>query len=152
MKLPHVVILSIIGMLTTSLSVLVFTSPQQVSQDALTSNQLDSMVAPTASSLPRLTLKVEPEATVSSPLPTTTPKTPTADHTANAKHEATGSLFLFAVEKPCAFVLDGKPVVQGNEPLFVPLGPHKVRCERQSGDTIEREIDVSEETINTELF
>lgn len=160
MKLPHVVVFSVLGMSLSSFSVLLFTSSRRASNDALTSNddtltsnEEDSLVVPTASTPPRLTLKVEPDATVSSPFPTTTRETQLADYTANAKHEPTGSLFLIAVEQPCAFVLDGKPIeAQGDAPLFVRLGPHKVRCERQGGDTIERQIEVIEEGINTELF
>lgn len=150
MKLSHVIVLSIIGMLVASLSVLVFTSPRQVSpRDALTSNESEAVVEPSTSPVPqpRLTLTTEPETTASTDVPRTNSK----------PHEVTerrvGWLQLTAVSEPCSFFVDGKPVKLENDvPLFVRVGPHKVKCVHPNGDTIEKRIEVVDEAINPVFF
>jgi hypothetical protein len=147
MKLPHVIVLSIIGMVVASLSVFVFTSPRQTSSEVdLTSDETETVVELSASPAPKLSLVLEPEATASSIVPRT-------NSTEQAADEEFGSLQLIAVDEPCSFFIDGKPVkIENNVPLMVRIGPHKVRCERPNGDTVEKGIEVVEETINPVFF
>jgi hypothetical protein len=150
MKLPHVIALSIIGMLVTSLSVLVLTSSRGASSAVdLTSNELEPVVELSATPTPKLTLTLEPVTTASSVVP----RTNSTEQAAIERREAFGSLQLTAVDKPCSFFIDGKPIKVENEvPLMVRIGSHKVRCERPNGDAIEKRVEVVEEAINPVFF
>jgi hypothetical protein len=148
MKLPHVVVLSIIGMLVASLSVLVFTSPRRTSSEVdLTSNETEPVVELSASPAPKLTLVLEPVTTASSIFP----RTNSTGQAAVEKRGGFGSLQLTATDGPCSFFVDGKPVTN-DAPLMVRIGPHKVRCERPNGDAIEKRVEVVEEAINPVFF
>lgn len=149
MKLPHVIVLSIIGMLVASLSVLVFTSPRQASQNDLTSNELEAVVEPSTTPIPRprLMLTTELETTPSTQAPRTNSKPQ------EVTEQRVGWLQLTAVNEPCSFFVDGKPVQLKNDvPLFVRVGPHKIKCVHPNGDTLEKRIDVVDEAINPVFF
>lgn len=110
MKLPHVIVLSIIGMLVTSLSVLVFTARRQVPpQDALTSNESEAVVEPSTSPVPRpkLTLTTEPNATSSNVVPWTN-SSQNARSDTETKQESRGWLQLTKVSEPCSFTMCGR--------------------------------------------
>ena len=148
MKLPHVIVLSIIGMLVASLSVLVFTSPRRTSSEVdLTSNETEPVVELSASPAPKLTLVLEPVTTASSIVP----RTNSTERAAVEKRGGFGSLQLTATDGPCSFFVDGKPVAN-DAPLMVRIGSHKVRCERPNGDAIEKRVEVVEEAINPVFF
>lgn len=154
MKLSHVVVLSIIGMLTTSLSVLVFTSPRQISQDALTSNEMETTPYEVPlSTIPKQTLTVEPPLAVTStiPNPNEPPQLKRAKQQATAPE--TAELLLFAPNEPCTFYVDGK-YVQGSEAvsLFASLGEHVVRCERPNGRSVVQRVSVGSEARNPYFF
>lgn len=142
MKLPHVVVLSVIGMAVTSLSVLVFTSPRRAAQDNLTSNETEPSIVASVSPTPRLSLVLETD---------TTPSSVPRRIRAKGKEQRLGSVHLTSTGEPCSFFIDGKPV-KDDVPLAVPVGPHKVRCERPNGDAIEKRVEVVEEAINPVFF
>jgi hypothetical protein len=172
MKLSHVVILSLIGMLVTSLSVLVFTSPRQAPQDALTSNESEPAVDPSSNPVPPpKSNKQEPTAE-----PSTTPlqSTPEPEATASnityrasrfakpipsqvmeelSKYKNREILELSAPNEPCKFFVDGERVV-GSEfaNLFVVVGVHVVRCERSNGRVREQRVDVRPNVRTTVTF
>jgi hypothetical protein len=154
MKLSHVIVLSIIGMIVASLSVLAFTSPRGASSDVdLTSNEMEPSIVASVSTTPRLSLVLEPDAIASSNVPRANPTGQTASSAAYENREAFGSLQLTAVEEPCSFSIDGKPVkIENDVPLMVRTGRHKVTCERPNGDVIETQVDVVEDAINPVFF
>lgn len=153
MKLVHLVTFSIIGMGVTSLSVLVFTSPQQASSDDLTSNESAVHFAKPASTTPRLSLILEPDTAASITTPRTNSSVDAAPSDAYGNRETRGPLQLSAVDEPCSFSIDGKPVtVDNNVPLMVRIGPHKVKCERPNGDVSETLVEVVEEQITPVAF
>lgn len=156
MKLPHVIVLSLIGMLTTSLSVLVFTSPRQPPQDTLTSNETDSSIIPSASPTPRLSLSVEPVLTVPSvslsapiaPIQRDSPTTPTAQRrrsvfeTLGNNSPNLGKLQLVTASNPCMFFVDGEPVMLAKS-VILPVfpGAYAVKCQH-ADRTIEQGANV----------
>lgn len=153
MKLSHVVIFSIIGMGVTSLSVLVLTSSRQASSDDLTSNEPELRLAHSTSTTPRLSLILEPDTAASIRIPRTNPAVHAAPGAAYENRETFAPLQLTAVDEPCSFSIDGKPVtVEKNVPLMVRIGPHKVKCERPNGDVTETLVEVVEEQINPVSF
>ncbi len=159
MKLPHVVVLSIIGMAVTSLSVLVFTSRRQVStHDTLTSNESEAVVEPSTSPVPqpRLTLTTEPSATASSLAPQASvfgKPMPSQIGQMLREYKDHALLVLFAPNEPCTFFVDGKPVI-GSEVsnLYVSVGVHVIRCERSNGRVNEQRVDVVPDARNPVFF
>ncbi|HRI68067.1 MAG TPA: hypothetical protein PK156_27710 [Polyangium sp.] len=159
MKLSNVIVLSIVGMLATSLSVLLFTSRPQASPDDLTSNELGLRLAHKPSTTPKLNLILEPDAVASmtTPRPNSPGQTaPSAAYDGNDDEkieEKQGPLQLTSEDEPCSFSIDGKPVtIIGNVPLMVRIGPHKVKCERPNGEVIETQVDVVEGVLSPVSF
>ena len=165
MKLTHVVILSIIGMLTTSLSVLVFMPRRQAtSQDDLTSNEVEPTSSPVPSTVPK------PSSVPNSPIlpePNSTGSVPV--HIASAfdklpppqmieiirEYKDTAVVVLLAPNEPCVFFVDGRSVSllsSERAHLLLPIGGHEVICERSNGQKITQKIHVSQDTKNQLTF
>lgn len=149
MKLSNVIVLSIIGMLVTSLSVLMFTTTRQVPPDDLTSNELAIEQKPTT----KLNLILEPDTVASVVIPQTNPPGQTAPSAAYDGDEKFGTLQITTEDEPCSFSIDGKPVsVESSLPMMVRIGSHKVKCERPNGDIIETQVDIAEGVLSPVSF
>lgn len=159
MKLPHVIVLSIIGMLVTSLSVLVFTARRQVPpQDALTPNEVEPVPneAPVAS-IPKPNVSVEPPSSIA--LPASAPEPSPLDSMPPELRKLIGSgkaqpfLRLMSATELCDYYVDAKNVGFGGIVLLgAPIGRHVVQCHRPNGEVLIKSIDVVEGRINTVTF